>query len=190
MNRRQNSITIDSWIYESIEFRSFSLTNIPPVLFYNVIITESTSLSSCLNKCACSRRRISRVYISSLGTQCVQSVYYYCDSAAHEGLQYQWRIQDMKKGGVRTGFWWLAPKIFWVHFSQFRGLLKEFGENRGGRLLPLSISDFSNLCADLGLEVGLENLLCPSGGGGGCEREYSPPVYRPAPATSITSDHW
>ena len=25
-------------------------------------------------------------------------------SDAHEGLQYQWRIQDLKKGG-RTGFW-------------------------------------------------------------------------------------
>ena len=33
--------------------------------------------------------------------------------------------------GGRTGFWGLAPKIFWVHLSQFRGLFKEFDKNRG-----------------------------------------------------------
>ena len=56
-------------------------------------------------------------------------------------------------------------KIFWLHFSQFRGFLKEFGENRG--LVPLSILYLTNLCADRGLEVGLAYLLCLSGGGGG-----------------------
>ena len=32
---------------------------------------------------------------------------------------------------VRTGFWGLAPKIFWEHFSQFRRLFKEFSGNMG-----------------------------------------------------------
>ena len=74
--------------------------------------------------------------------------------------------------GGRTGFWGLVPKIFRVHFSQFRKFFKEFGENRG--LLPLSILDFINLCAYGGLEVGLAHLLCPSGGGGGWERTPQP----------------
>ena len=46
-----------------------------------------------------------------------------------------------------------AHGVFWVHFSQLRRLLNEFGENRGG---------------DLCLEVGLADLLyVPAGGGGG-----------------------
>ena len=87
--------------------------------------------------------------------------------------------------GGRTRFWGLAPKIFWVHFSQFRGLFKEFGEKRG--LLPLSILDFTNLCADRGLEVGLEDLLCPSGGGGGANATNAPPspAYDPASARTF-----
>ena len=38
--------------------------NLPPALFYNVILTESTPLS-CLDKCAYSRRRIYRAYQGS-----------------------------------------------------------------------------------------------------------------------------
>ena len=71
------------------------------------------------------------------------------------------------------GVFGAGPKMFWVHFSQF----KEFGENRG--LLPLSILDFTNLCADRGLEVGLADLLCPIGGGGVRTHPTHPPAYGP-----------
>ena len=79
----------------------------------------------------------------------------------------------------RAGFWGLAPKIFRVHFSKFRGLFKECGKNRG--LLLLSIIDFTNLCADRGLEVGLADLLCPSGGRGASASSAlpPPPAYGP-----------
>ena len=45
----------------------------------------------------------------------------------------QWEIKDLKKGGYleRPGFWGLAPNIFGVNFSHFRGLFKVFTENRG-----------------------------------------------------------
>ena len=50
----------------------------------------------------------------------------------------QWQIQDLKKGGdlERPGFWGLAPNIFGVNFSHFRGLFKVFTENRGGGVPP------------------------------------------------------
>ena len=107
-----------------------SLREYTPSPFYNVIRTESTPIS-CLDKRACSRRHIYRAYrayISSLGTQCVQS--------------------------IRT-----------VTVPPTRGC---------------SILDVTNLCADLGLEVGLVDLLCPSRG---CERTQRtlPPSLGPAP---------
>ena len=40
-----------------------------------------------------------------------------------DNVDYQWRIQDLKKGGC-PGFWGFALKIFLVNFSQFRGLFK------------------------------------------------------------------
>ena len=40
-----------------------------------------------------------------------------------DNVDYQWRIQDLKKGGC-PGFWGLALKMFLVNFSQFRGLFK------------------------------------------------------------------
>ena len=60
-------------IYPALSESTPPSQNIPPALFYNVILTESTPLS-CLDKCACSRRRIYRAYISSLVTQCVQCI--------------------------------------------------------------------------------------------------------------------
>ena len=45
----------------------------------------------------------------------------------------KWRIQDLKKGGGAPGVLGAClPKIFLVDFSQFRGLFKVFGENKGG----------------------------------------------------------
>ena len=103
-------------------------------------------------------------------SQCTR--YQDCDSAAHEGLQYQWRIQDLKKGGGGArGFAYILANLgdFLKNLEKIRG---------GGRLLPLSILDFTNLCADLGLEVGLADLLCPSGGGGGSEStQRTPSAY-------------
>ena len=67
----------------------------------------------------------------------------------------------------RTMFWGLAPK----------SLAKIGGE---GRLLPLSILDFTNLCANLGLEVAWRTFHVPAGEGGGCERtQRTPPSLRP-----------
>ena len=60
-------------LYASVSVSTPPSQNITPALFYNVILTESTPLS-CLDKCACSRRRIYRAYISSLGTQYVQCI--------------------------------------------------------------------------------------------------------------------
>ena len=85
----------------------------------------------------------------------------------------------MKKGEGAWRFGGLPQRFFWYILTNLGDFLKEFGENR--RLLPLSILDFTNLCADRGLEVGLADLLCPSGGGGGwCERtQRTLPAYGP-----------
>ena len=58
-------------LYASLSESTSPSQKIPSVLFYNVILTESTPIS-CLDKCACSIRHIGP--ISSLGTHSVQCV--------------------------------------------------------------------------------------------------------------------
>ena len=104
-----------------------------------------------------------RAYISYLGTQCVQCIRTVTVPPT----------RGCSISGSRMWRKGRAHRVFWVHFRQFRGFFKEFGENRG--LLPMSILDFTDLCADRGLEVGLADLLCHSGGGGGASAPNAPP---------------
>ena len=69
-----------------------------------------------------------------------------------------------ERGDARN-FEGLPPRFFWYILANLGDFLKNLAKiGSGGRLLPLSILDFTNLCADRGLEVGLADLLCPSGG--------------------------
>ena len=140
-----------------------------------MILTESTPLS-CLDKCAFSRRCIYRAYISSLFSvlglwQCRPRGV--AVSVADPGCE------ERGGGGVR-GFWGLPPRFFGYILANLGDFLKNLAKiEGGGRLLPRSILDCINLCADRGLEVGLADPLCSSGGGGGASTPNAPPAYGP-----------
>ena len=98
--------------------------------------------------------------ISSMGIQCVQCIRT-VTVPPMRGCN-QWWIQDLKKGGAQ-GFGGLPPRFLGYILANLGDFLKNSAKiGGGGCLLLLRILYFNNLCANLGLEVGLADLLCPT----------------------------